>query len=942
MRPHTALSLVLIASLSLGGGGAPIVLAASGGRIEIAVGQAQDFSHIVFRGAAPRAARREGADLVLTFGVGEPPDLGELKAAPPKFLKTVAATTHAGGVELRLTLAEGTEVKIGRADDSTYVNLSAPPAAPAAPASADQKPETRPDPTPPSGEIKMRAELQDNRLVLHFPWRAPLGAAVFRRGDAIWLVFDAKAKVDLSEAPHGLPQASRMDQAPADNATAIRITAPQTILPSLSVDGGVWTLALGPTSGQAPAPVEVKTDLSSTPSSLTAQLAGATGVFWIADPMVGDRLAVVTALGPPKGVLVERNLVDGIILESVQGLAVEPRVDDLKIATDGDIVRIGRPQGLQISPASSLTRGAAPGGADLPQRTSMPALIDFDNWSKFGSGGFLARYDQLLSGAAAEIDKGKTAGVQARLGLARFLVGSELAFEAIGVLNSLAQTNPLMLQDPEFRGLRGAARVIAGRYKDAEADFSSPTVSQDPASALWRSYISNKLGDVAGARQQFATGRAALALFNLKWRARFLRSDAEASLAAGDLSAARLDLLSLSTNGLEPVEQQAVDFDRARLMQASGQVMPALTLYQQVAGSSYGGISAPAILHATEIQLGLGRIKPADAIATLDSLRFRWRGDDTELETVRALARIYLSAGRYRDAMDALRSAARSLSDLPAASAVQADLSTAFQDLFLRGGADGLPPIQALGLFLDYKDLTPIGADGDLMVRKLARRLVDVDLLDQAAQLLKYQADNRLDGVARASVDTDLAMIQLMNRQPEAALDAINNSRSTLLPKDMAERRRVLQARALAGLGRFDDAQELLERDTSPDAVDVRSEIAWSQRDWPKAGAILEGRLGDRWKSSQPLNVEEQALLLRAGIAYSLADDNVSLGRLRSHYASLADAAPNPNALKVALAGVGAGPYTATEYVRAISDSDTFAGWVTAMKARYMKDSLKG
>jgi len=940
MRPQTALSLVLIASLSLGGGGAPAALAASAGRIEIAVGQADAFSHLVFRGLAPRAARREGADLVLSFGAAEPPDVAELKAAPPKFVTAVSAVQRNGGVEVRLTLAEGTDVKIGRADGDTYINLSAALPAPKPP---DQKPVGRPNAVPASGEVKMRAEMQDGRLLLHFPWRAPLGAAVFRRGGAIWLVFDAKAKVDLSEAPHGLPQASRMDQAPDDAATAIRITAPPTVLPTLTADGDVWTLALGPiASGPTPAPVEVKSDLSSVPLSLTAQIAGATGVFWIADPAVGDRIAVVTALGPAKGVPVARDLVDAIVLASAQGLAVAPRVDDLKVSTDGDIVRIGRPKGLELSPASNLGRGAATASADLPARTSMPALIDFDNWSKLGAGGFVARYYQLLSGAADEIDKGKGAGVQARLGLARFLVGSELAFEAIGVLNGLAKANPLMLQDPEFRGLRGAARAIAGRYKDAEADFSSPAVAQDPASALWRSYISNKLGDIVGARQQFAVGRSAVSLFNAKWRARFLRSDAEASIAAGDLPGARLDLLDLSTDGLDPVEQQMVDFDRARLLEASGQAAPALALYEKVSGSPYGGIAAPAILHATELQLSLGRMKPADAVTVLDSLRFRWRGDNTELEAVRALGGIYLSSGRYREAMDALRSAARSLSDLPAAAAVQADLSKAFQDLFLHGGADGLPPIQALGLFLDYKDLTPIGADGDMMVRKLARRLVDVDLLDQAAQLLKYQADNRLDGVARASVDTDLAMIELMNRQPEAALDAINGSRTTLLPKDMAERRRVLQARALAGLGRYDDALELLDKDTSADALDARGEIAWQQRDWPKAGGILEARLGDRWKSAQPLSIQEQSLLMRAGIAYSLADDNAGLARLRAHYTALADAAPNPNALKVALAGVATGPYTATDYVRAISDSDAFAGWVTAMKARYMKDSQKG
>jgi tetratricopeptide (TPR) repeat protein len=941
MRAPSVLSLLLIASLSLGGGGAPGVWAAPPGRIEIAVGQAETFSHLVFRGLPPRSARREGADLVLSFGVAEPPDLGELKAAPPKFVTAVRAAQGAGGVEIRLTLAKDTDVKIGRADGAAYVNLSASPE-PTKATPPDQKPNARPNPVPPSGEVKMRAEMQDDRLLLRFPWRAPLGAALFRRGDAIWLVFDAKAKVDLSEAPHGLPQATRMDQAPDEAATAIRITAPPTILPTLTADGDVWTLALGPiAAGPAPAAVEVKSDLSSAPISLTAQMAGATGVFWIADPMVGDHLAVVTALGPSKGVATARDLVDGVVLASAQGLAIAPRVDDLKVSTDGDIVRIGRPKGLELSPASSLGRGT-PAPADLPARTSMPALIDFDGWSKVGAQGFVGRYDRLLAGAADEIDKGKGASVQARLGLARFLVGSELAFEAIGVLNSLAKTNPLMLQDPEFRGLRGAARAIAGRYKDAEADFSSPAVALDPASSLWRGYISNQLGDIVGARQQFAKGRSALSLFNAKWQVRFLRADAEASIAAGDLPAARLDLADLATNGLDPVERQKTDFDRARLLEASGKAAPALALYQQVSGSAYGGIAAPAILHATQLQLSLGRMKPADAATTLESLRFRWRGDNTELETVRALGGIYLNSGHYREAMDALRSAALSLPDLPAAAAVQADLAKAFQDLFLRGGADGLPPIQALGLFLDYKDLTPIGADGDLMVRKLARRLVDVDLLDQAAQLLKYQADNRLDGVARASVDTDLAMIQLMNRQPEAALDAINSSRSTLLPKDMAERRRVLQARALAGLGRFDDALELLDTDKSPDALEARGEIAWQQRDWPKVGALLEQRLGDRWKSSQPLNVEDQAVLLRAGIAYSLANDNVGLARLRSHYASLAEAAPNPNALKVALAGVAAGPYAAADYVRAISDSDAFAGWVTAMKARYMKDSQKG
>ena len=56
------------------------------------------------------------------------------------------------------------------------------------------------------------------------------------------------------------------------------------------------------------------------------------------------------------------------------------------------------------------------------------------------------------------------------------------------------------------------------------------------------------------------------------------------------------------------------------------------------------------------------------------------------------------------------------------------------------------------------------------MIRRLADRLVAVDLLDQAAELLQHQVDHRLQGAARAQVATRLAVIYLMNRKADRAL----------------------------------------------------------------------------------------------------------------------------------------------------------------------------
>ena len=68
-----------------------------------------------------------------------------------------------------------------------------------------------------------------------------------------------------------------------------------------------------------------------------------------------------------------------------------------------------------------------------------------------------------------------------------------------------------------------------------------------------------------------------------------------------------------------------------------------------------------------------------------------------------------------------------------------------FQALFLEGRRY-VAGNRSLGPVYDYRELTPIGRLGDEMIRKLADRLIAVDLLDQASELLQHQVDNRRTG----------------------------------------------------------------------------------------------------------------------------------------------------------------------------------------------------
>ncbi len=127
----------------------------------------------------------------------------------------------------------------------------------------------------------------------------------------------------------------------------------------------------------------------------------------------------------------------------------------------------------------------------------------------------------------------------------------------------------------------------------------------------------------------------------------------------------------------------------------------------------------------------------------------------------------------------------------------------------------------------------------------------------------------------------------------------------------------------------------MIGADTSPDAQDVRAEVAWKQKSWASAAAIIEKTLGERFKKPGPLSADEEGKVLRAGVAYSLAGDDAALQRLQSRYGGFIDQARNPEALRVALTGISDGHVSLADFGRITADNQAFEGWVAKMKQRF-------
>lgn len=728
------------------------------------------------------------------------------------------------------------------------------------------------NPVPASGSIRATVVSSGAEALITFTWAAPVGAAAFRRGDSVWLVFDAVADLDVEEIRRaGARHLESVRTIRGEDYSAVRVTTPSATQVSVVADGATWTFAFGESATPPrPAGIERRADENTRPH-LFASLPTVTRIHQITDDDAGDVLTVATALGPPQGLPSRRTFLEISALASAHGLGFERAADGVSArAIQGQGVVIERERGLALSGGAPQAVIEAAAEAVAPK----PGFIDFAGWSVDP-----VEFPQVQDAVTRRIAAGDTPE-QDRLALARLLVGQELSLEALGVLRLALAEEPLLLEDPQFRALRGAANVMAGRYKEAETDLNAQPLAGDAGAAPWRGYVATRFRDWREARRQFAEGAEEMDRMRSDWRGRFLVAAAETALALNDLAGARRLIDEAYSADLPEEILESARLTEARFFSQSGDPTRALDLAQAVAQSGYEPLEAAALYEVARLRHQTGQTDAAQAIDELDALRYRWRGDEIEIEIVRTLGAMYLEAGELRQGMQLMKTAASRFSDNPLARQVYSDMSAAFRRLYLDGESDKLDPIEALALWYEFNDLTPIGADGDRMLRRLADRLIDFDLLEQAAELLAHQVDNRLRGVARAQVATDLAAVYLMDKRPEDALNALRRTRVAGSPTTLVNERRLLEARALADLGRFDHALELLDTDRTPQALSLRADVAWEARMWPSAAEWLEAVAGDAWRGTEPLTPEMQSRVLRAAVAYRLSSNNDGVSRL--------------------------------------------------------------
>jgi hypothetical protein len=807
-----------------------------------------------------------------------------------------------------------------------------------APAEAVNKPALRPAGPPampvteekePAGPIKVSAGMADEKTTMldfDFGRRGP--AAVFGQGDGLWLVFDTKRPIELPQLP---PDAAKiitaMDVEAVSDAQVVRLGLAPGAVPSLKSTDNGWVLHVGSTVAARVEPLMLKASVNAVGRSVvSADMKNVGRVIWFDNSGSGERYAVAMSSNGPSGVTKSQRFVEFSALRSLQGLVIAQIADDLTVTSALDEVVIGRGQGLAIT----QDRASSP---DQPASSAPMMLLNGAAWDEETKGNSRDRERELFRLASEAPARERSAR---RKQLADFYLANQLPSEALGVLQASIKEEPALLEMPVMRMSLGVAHAMASQFDEAGKVFADRSLAEVPEVDLWRGYMAAQKQDWQSALVAFRKALPVLDQYPERLQTVLRPMIVNAAVEGDDYNFAgqQLDYYERLKTGLE--KPALADLLRGRVAESSGRVDDALVLYDVAAKSKDRDIEAKARLYRVLLKHKDKRLDTPAVEAELETLGVIWRGDELELKALDVLSGLYASNDRWREAFGATRRALEINSEHQIARNIQDKMAVQFESLFLDGKADALDKVKSLALYYDFRNFTPPGRKGDDIVRRLADRLISLDLLEEAAALLQHQVTHRLDGTARSSVATKLAVVYLQDEKPVEALRVLKDSRLSSIPDDLKRARALVEARALAELTRTDLAIEMVANQKGPEVDRLRADIYWTGKRWREAGEAYELVAGDGWRDpAKPMSDQERSDVMRSAIAYVLSDEGLSLTRLTAKYADKMAATVDAQPFALVSSGAGAKQADFRDIAKVAISSGSMTEFLRSYRERY-------
>jgi len=711
-------------------------------------------------------------------------------------------------------------------------------------------------------------------ITIQFPFKNKPRAAVFKRGKYIWLVFDTYTEFVIQQNDY----IENYKQVPGD-VTILKISASKLPYISTSTTPAYWNLNLSKTAIKNSLVAPTKVISEPQQSIIFQNNLGNPKVIEFQDPDVGDTLRAVVASRVGAFITKPRSAVDFQLLPSFQGLGLALTSDSVTIDITKDNIAINshyeipdaiNNANVKPTPIASQTKISSM----LPIITNALVIKSFTP--------ILDHLWQSIVSSHDDLDN-----YNKKLDLSQFYFMHGLYHESLAVLNLASQMKPGDFdKNTVILFQKAVTLTMLGKYKEAKIIYDKlGTVynsAQPEEMTLFRNYNEYMLGNTPLTIGLIGSLNKFVSLYpeDLYWPLAF----AEIDLCLQNNNLRTLEALfkSLRTPPNKTVLADTLKFYKANYYRKKDQINLAKQLLIELIGQKDDLYNATrAELELVKILYNANDIDANKAIERLDKIRFDWRGDRVEFDLLLTIAELYKDNNEPINAMRTYKYMLTAFDNQFHNFYISSEMVKIYNSIFLPGGtAEKMNDFDAVALFYEFRDLTPIGTEGDNVILMIAKKLINLDLLDTAAQLLKHQVDYRLSGEKKVINADHLALVYIMDNHPQDAVNILNSTdKSTTTFKEYIYRQQ-LKAKAFIDLGKYNDALSYLpDSDQDPISQTMRKEAYFKAGKWKDYIEYAKPSIDEAMTRTIKDNAVQD--VLRLAIAYAMLGKTPELEALK-------------------------------------------------------------
>ena len=729
------------------------------------------------------------------------------------------------------------------------------------------------------------AQAQKKRIAsLSFAWNSPVNLGAFERNGKLWMIFDHPQQINIENLKESAGElVENIIQFPHPLGSLVQITPAKGVKASVRKEGLLWILDLY-TDDLPQQPFKELTIFTQYDSMkqpylyIPTEYAG--NVVSIIDPEIGDIISVATSSRPHLGTKSFYHYPEFDILSTLQGLAFVINAPDIMLSRSnsgltlraqgrslnitGDLDALKRQQMLKdeqlSSPAFNL---------QIPQKQIDMKFVDAVELLK----------KNIMTAPLEQKN-------QQRIDLARYYVYHGLGTNALYILNQIKRADLPEAMTDSFHALSGVANFLARRYPEAVKDFEYGNLPKISEGIFWRT-LSQSAYEFNEANNAIIFSLISLIRdYPQAIKDQIALVAAKNALRTGDDLATQnfIDILRSVPDRLRNLNPE-ITYLSAKKLELQGYPRNAIKEYRNLINTDSIKYSALSRYDNAILSQSIGVMPLKEAISELEMLRFAWGEANFKLKLLDKLSELYLKDFDYYNALRTLNDAGNFVKDNQEKQKIASRMVRVFEGIFLSNQADSkLSPVKALALYKDFQWLADMSSKKNAIMQRLADRLVAVDLLSRASDLLNElleAPDLSLEN--RARIGARLAIIDLFQEAPNQALEILDRTDSEGLSLATVGPRRVIRSRALAQLGQTDAALALLANDYGKNALIHKFQLYWHAGRWADAADTVK-YLIEEPKEGQPLSIEQVNYILDWATTLKKAGKETVLVRLRNKF----------------------------------------------------------